>query len=111
DLNAFRIRISYVLSCNMRDIDKDLERLDLHLGDLEDDARGRVQILNRDIAKQVVLPRVEQILAKFKHVKGLEHYLKYYAEDIINNVEIVLEQEEDDFTPALFSRVPARYQA
>ncbi|MCP5775637.1 AAA family ATPase, partial [Klebsiella pneumoniae] len=48
---------------------------------------------------------------KFKHVEGLEHYLKYYAEDIINNVEIVLEQEEDDFTPALFSRVPARYQA
>ena len=44
-------------------------------------------------------------------MQGLEHYLKYYAEDIINNVEIVLEQEEDDFTPALFSRVPARYQA
>lgn len=111
DLNALNNQDRAELATNMRYMDKKLERLGLHLGDLEDDARDRVQILNRDIAKQVVVPRVEQILSKFKHVQGLEHYLKYYAEDIINNVEIVLEQEEDDFTPALFSRVPARYQA
>src|SRR5690606_40749694 len=65
----------------------------------------------RRVLFRSVLPRVEHILSKFKHVEGLEQYLKQYAEDIINNVEIVLEQEEDDFTPALFSRVPARYQA
>ena len=72
DLNALSNKDRAELASNMRYMDKKLERLGLHLGDLEDDARDRVQILNRDIAKQVVLPRVEQILAKFKHVKGLE---------------------------------------
>jgi len=111
DLNALSNKDRAEIASNMRYMDKKLERLGLHLGDLEDDARDRVQVLNRDIAKQVVMPRVEQMLTKFKHVKGLEQYLKQYAEDIINNVEIVLEQEEDDFTPAQFSRVPARFQA
>ncbi|MFT4021823.1 MAG: Lon protease family protein, partial [Acinetobacter sp.] len=31
--------------------------------------------------------------------------------DIIQNVELILEQEEDDFVPAPFSRIPSRYQA
>ncbi|RAZ04939.1 ATP-dependent protease [Acinetobacter sp. SM1B] len=111
DLNALNNKDRAEIASNMRYMDKKLERLGLHLGDLEDDARDRVQVLNREIAKQVVVPRVEQILAKFKDVEGLDKYLKFYAEDIINNVEIVLEQEEDDFTPGLFSRVPSRYQA
>ncbi|ANF81508.1 ATP-dependent protease [Acinetobacter sp. NCu2D-2] len=111
DLNALSNKDRSEIASNMRYMDKKLERLGLHLGDLEDDARDQVQLLNRDIAKQVVMPRVEQILSKFKTVEGLKEYLQYYAEDIINNVEIVLEQEEDDFTPALFSRVPSRYQA
>ncbi|WP_416202915.1 Lon protease family protein [Acinetobacter sp. LoGeW2-3] len=111
DLNALSNKDRAEIASNMRYMDKKLERLGLHLGDLEDDARDRVQVLNRDIAKQVVVPRVEQMLAKFKDVEGLDKYLKFYAEDIINNVEIVLEQEEDDFTPGLFSRVPSRYQA
>nr|WP_228127307.1 ATP-binding protein [Acinetobacter schindleri] len=111
DLNALSNKDRAEIASNMRYMDKKLERLGLHLGDLEDDARDRVQILNREIAKQVVVPRVEQMLAKFKDVEGLDKYLKFYAEDIINNVEIVLEQEEDDFTPGLFSRVPSRYQA
>lgn len=111
DLNALSNKDRAEIASNMRYMDKKLERLGLHLGDLEDDARDRVQVLNREIAKQVVLPRVEQMLAKFKDVEGLDKYLKFYAEDIINNVEIVLEQEEDDFTPGLFSRVPSRYQA
>jgi len=111
DLNALSNKDRAEIASNMRYMDKKLERLGLHLGDLEDDARDRVQVLNREIAKQVVVPRVEQMLAKFKDVEGLDKYLKFYAEDIINNVEIVLEQEEDDFTPGLFSRVPSRYQA
>lgn len=111
DLNALSNKDRAEIASNMRYMDKKLERLGLHLGDLEDDARDRVQVLNREIAKQVVAPRVEQMLAKFKDVEGLDKYLKFYAEDIINNVEIVLEQEEDDFTPGLFSRVPSRYQA
>lgn len=111
DLNALSNKDRAEIATHMRYMDKKLERLGLHLGDLEDDARDQVQILNRDIAKQVVIPRIEQILAKFKTVAGLDEYLKHYAEDIISNVEIVLEQEEDDFTPALFSRVPSRYQA
>lgn len=111
DLNALSNKDRAEIASNMRYMDKKLERLGLLLGDLEDDARDRVQVLNREIAKQVVVPRVEQMLAKFKDVEGLDKYLKFYAEDIINNVEIVLEQEEDDFTPGLFSRVPSRYQA
>ena len=111
DINALDSKSRAEISSNMRYMDKKLERLGLHLGDLEDDARDQVQLLNREIAKQVVLPRVELLFNKFSEIHGLEEYLKAYAEDIIHNVEIVLEQEEDDFTPGLFSRVPARYQA
>ncbi len=111
DINALNSKQRAEIAANIRYMNKKLERLGLHLGDLEDDARDRVQVMNRDIAKQVVMPRIDLLLNKFGDVKGLEDYLKYYAEDIINNVEIVLEQEEDDFTPGLFSRVPSRYQA
>nr|WP_153569703.1 ATP-binding protein [Acinetobacter junii] len=111
DIDALSQKERSELSSNIRYMEKKLERLGLHLGDLEDDARDKVSLLNRDIAAQVVLPRMEQILNKNKDVKGLEEYLKHYAEDVIENVELILEQEEDDFTPALFNRVPSRYQA
>jgi len=111
DLDALSSKDRAEITSNMRYMEKKLERLGLHLGDLEDDARDQVSILNRDIATQVVTPRMESILNKNKEVKGLDIYLKHYAEDIIDNVELILEQEEDDFTPALFNRVPSRYQA
>ncbi|MEB3766161.1 ATP-binding protein [Acinetobacter sp. MD2] len=99
------------IHANMRYMDKKLERLGLHLGNLEDDARDQVSDLNRDIATQVVQPRMDQILNKFDGVKGLEQFLKQYAKDIIENVETILDQDEDDFAPTVFSRIPARYQA
>jgi lon-related putative ATP-dependent protease len=111
DLDALSSKDRAEITSNMRYMEKKLERLGLHLGDLEDDARDQVSSLNRDIATQVVTPRMESILNKNKEVKGLDIYLKHYAEDIIDNVELILEQEEDDFTPALFNRVPSRYQA
>ncbi|RKG31440.1 ATP-binding protein [Acinetobacter tianfuensis] len=111
DINALNSKERAEIAANIRYMDKKLDRLGLHLGNLEDDARDQVQHLNRDIAKQVVMPRIDMLLNKFSEVKGLENYLKYYAEDIINNVEVVLEQEEDDFRPGVFSRVPSRYQA
>ena len=111
DINALNSKQRAEIAANIRYMDKKLDRLGLHLGSLEDNARDKVQHLNRDIAKQVVMPRIDMLLNKFNEVQGLENYLKYYAEDIINNVEIVLEQEEDDFRPGLFSRVPSRYQA
>ncbi|RZG87964.1 ATP-binding protein [Acinetobacter sp. WCHAc060033] len=111
DINALDSKQRAEINSNMRYMDKKLERLGLQLGDLEDDARDQVSELNRDIAKQVVIPRMEQILAKFKAVVGLEQYLKLYATDIIDNVETILDQEGEEFSPALFNRVPARYQA
>lgn len=111
DLDALSCKERAEITSNMRYMEKKLERLGLHLGDLEDDARDQVSILNREIATQVVTPRMESILNKNKEVKGLDLYLKHYTEDIIDNVELILEQEEDDFTPALFNRVPSRYQA
>ncbi|WP_228140749.1 ATP-binding protein [Acinetobacter sp. TGL-Y2] len=111
DINALNSKERAEINANIRYMDKKLERLGLQIGDLEDEARDLVSELNRDIAKQVIIPRMELILNKFTTVDGLEQYLKLYAEDIIENVETVLEQEEVDFAPAHFNRVPARYQA
>ncbi len=111
EINALSSKERAEIAANIRYMDKKLERLGLHLGDLEDDARDRVSHLNREIAKQVVHPKMDQILNKFSEVEGLAQYLKIYAEDIIDHVEMILEQEEDDFSPAMFSRIPARYQA
>lgn len=99
------------IAANMRYMDKKLDRLGLHLGDLEDDARDQVQVLNRDIAKQVVMPRMTALANKYKDVVGLKEYLHDYGDDIIQHVELILDQEEDDFCPSHFSRVPARYHA
>ena len=111
DINALDSKQRAEMNSNMRYMDKKLERLGLQLGDLEDEARDKVSELNRDIAKQVIIPRLEAILAKFKDVHGLEQYLKLYATDIIDNVETILDQEGEEFSPALFNRVPSRYQA
>ncbi len=96
---------------HIRHMDKKLDRLGLHLGDLEDDAHDRMSELNREIAEQVVLPKLESLANKYSNVQGLADYLKHYAKDIIENVELILAQEEEDFSPAMFNRVPARYQA
>lgn len=111
EIDALTSKKRAEIAANIRYMDKKLERLGLHLGDLEDDARDQVSSLNREIAKQVVMPRMDLILSKHPTVKGLEQFLKLYAQDIIDHVELILEQEEDDFSPALFNRVPARYQA
>ncbi|UYF72795.1 AAA family ATPase [Acinetobacter ursingii] len=111
EINALTTKQRAEIASNMRYMDKKLERLGLHLGDLEDDARDQVSELNRDIAKQVVLPRIDLLIKKNQSVAGLADFLQRYAEDIIQNVETILAQEEDDFSPALFNRVPARYQA
>ncbi|OTG83569.1 Lon protease family protein [Acinetobacter sp. ANC 4648] len=110
-LNALSSKERAEITANIRYMDKKLQRLGLQLGDLEDEARDQVSELNRDIAKQVVLPRFEIILNKFGAIHGLEQYLKLYAEDIINNVETILDQEGDEFSSALFDRIPSRYQA
>lgn len=110
DINALSSKERTEIAANIRYMDKKLDQLGLQLGSLEDEARNRVSELNRDIAKQVILPRMEAILNKFK-VTGLDTYLKLYAQDLIDNVEMVIEQESDEFAPALFNRVPARYQA
>ena len=111
ELNALDSKDRAEISANIRYMDKKLERLGLQLGDLEDEARDQVSILNREIAKQVAIPKFEQILKKFQPVQGLEQYLKNYAEDIINNVEMILDQDEEEFSTALFNHIPSRYQA
>ncbi|WP_445115583.1 Lon protease family protein [Acinetobacter sp. WZC-1] len=111
EINALNTRQRAEIASNIRYMDKKLERLGLQLGNLEDDARDQVSELNRDIAKQVVTPRLNLILNKHKEVQGLEQYLRLYATDIIDNVEMILNQEEEEFSPALFSRIPSRYQA
>ncbi|TCM67718.1 lon-related putative ATP-dependent protease [Acinetobacter calcoaceticus] len=111
EMNALSSKERADIASKIRYMDKKLERLGSQLGTLEDDARDQVSELNRDIAKQVVIPRMQQILHKHEGVKGLELYLKHYAADIIENVEMILEQEEDEFSPSLFNRVPSRYQA
>lgn len=111
DIDALSSQRQAEISSHIRYMNKKLERLGLHLGSLEDNARDKVQGLNRDIATQVVMHRLDVIATKFKDVKGLKEYLHDYAQDIIQNVELVIEQEEADFLPGSFSRVPPRYQA
>lgn len=110
DINALSSKERTEIAANIRYMDKKLDLLGLQLGDLEDEARDQVSELNRDIAKQVILPRMETILNKF-NTTGLDAYLKLYAQDLIDNVEMVIEQEGNEFAPALFNQVPARYQA
>lgn len=95
---------------NMRQMDKKLERLGSQLGQMEEQARASVNKLNTELAESVVTPKINQIAQRFEHVQGLESYLKAYAQDVINHVEHILSQEEEDFLPGIFDRVPPRYQ-
>ncbi|GAA5006910.1 ATP-binding protein [Acinetobacter puyangensis] len=110
DIEALSSKERIKIASNMRYMDKKLERLGSKLGSLEDIARDKVVDLNHDIAKQVVEPKIKAILNRFEHVEGLERYLTLYAKDIINHVELILDREEEDFSPTTFNRVPARYQ-
>lgn len=98
------------IALNIRQMDKKLERLGSQLGQMEEQARAKVSTLNTELAASVVEPKIQQLLQRFEHVDGLETYLKAYSQDIINHVEHILEQEEDDFLPGIFDRVPPRYQ-
>lgn len=98
------------ISNNVRQMDKKLERLGSQLGQMEDQARAIVSKLNTELAASIVEPKVNQIAQRFEHVDGIEVYLKAYAQDVIHHVEHILAQEEDDFLPGIFDRVPSRYQ-
>ncbi|SDB84836.1 Lon protease family protein [Acinetobacter boissieri] len=111
DIDALSKEERTEIAKNVRSMNKKLERLGLALGDIEDVARDQVTDLNREIAQDVIIPRIEKLLKSFQGVEGLQNYLERYAADIINNIEAVLEQAEDDFIPAQFSRIPSRYQA
>lgn len=110
DLAALPIPERARITQNIRQMDKKLERLGSQLGQMEEQARVKVSRLNTELAATVVEPKVTQVLQRFEHVDGIEAYLKAYAQDIIDNVELILSQEEDDFLPGIFDRVPPRYQ-
>ncbi len=95
---------------NVRQMDKKLHRLGARLGRIEEQTRHQVARLNAQLASDIVIPRVTQVGQRFEHVNGITEYLKDYATDIIEHVELILEQEEDDFLPGVFDRVPPRYQ-
>jgi predicted ATP-dependent protease len=95
---------------NVRQMDKKLHRLGARLGRIEEQTRHQVASLNAQLATDVVMPRITQAAQRFEHVNGFSEYLKDYATDIIEHVELILEQEEDDFLPGVFDRVPPRYQ-
>ena len=95
---------------NVRQMDKKLEKLGSQLGQMEEQARVKVSTINRELASSVVEPKILQIAQRFEHVNGLEDYLKIYAQDVITHVEHILAQDEEDFLPGIFDRVPPRYQ-
>ena len=95
---------------NIQQMDKKLEKLGSEIGQLEDLARVKMSRINRELAASVVEPKVQQIALRFEHVNELENYLKAYSLDVINHVEHILAQEEEDFLPGIFDRVPPRYQ-
>lgn len=110
EIDALTPKERIKIASNMRYMDKKLERLGSKLGSLEDLARDKVVDLNHDIAKNVIEPKIKSILQRFEHVEGLDNYLKNYAKDVVDHVELILERQEEDFTPTNFNRVPARYQ-
>lgn len=110
EIDALSTKERLKIASDIRYMDKKLQRLGSKLGSMEDTARNQVIRLNHEIAQNVVEPKIKTILQRFEHVEGLEDYLKHYMQDIIAHVELIVEREEEDFSPTTFNRVPARYQ-
>ena len=110
DLNDIAPTERAQITQHMRQMDKKLERLGTRLGRMEDQTRDAVAKLNAELAADIVLPRVHTIAQRFEHVDHLDKYLKAYANDIIDNVDLILSGEDDDFLSGMFDRVPPRYQ-
>ena len=100
-----------LLRRNQRKMQDKLERLSERLQKLADQTHGQVTSLNHELATQVVVPRVQKFGESWYHIDGMADYLKHYAADIVAHVEFILAEEEDEFLPGLFDRVPHRYQA
>lgn len=98
------------VSQHMQHMDKKLERLGAQLGRIEEQTRDQVVQLNAGLASEIILPKVNQIEQRFEHVDNLAAYLKAYSQDIVENIEDILAQEDDDYRPTMFDRVPTRYQ-
>ncbi len=98
------------VSQHMRQMDKKLERLGAQLGRIEAQTRDELSQLNASLASEIVLPKTHQIEQRFEHVEGLAQYLKAYSQDIIENIDDILAQEDDDYQPSMFDRMPTRYQ-
>lgn len=98
------------VSQHMQHMDKKLERLGAQLGRIEEQTRDQVVQLNVGLASEIILPKVNQIEQRFEHVDNLAAYLKAYSQDVIENIEDILAQEDEEYCPTMFDRVPARYQ-
>jgi lon-related putative ATP-dependent protease len=95
---------------NMRQMDKKLERLGARLGRMEEQTRDQVSRLNAELASEIILPKINHVAQRFEHIDGLGKYLKSYSNDIIDHIDEILSQEDEDFLPGMFDRVPQRYQ-
>ena len=95
---------------NMRQMDKKLERLSTRLGRMEEQTRDQVSRLNAELASEIIFPKINHVAQRFEHIDGLGKYLKSYSNDIIDHIDEILSQEDEDFLPGMFDRVPQRYQ-
>lgn len=92
-----------------KQLQKQLSAMQLAMGDLEDSIHDQLDELHQQTAKKVLEPLFASVMASFDdHPKARQHLSAMQA-DMIKNVARIINEDDEDFMPAVLSEVPSRY--
>lgn len=89
---------------------KRLKQLTVTLEDIEDRANFEIRALHTSLAKRTLQPLFKQLKNNYANISLVNEFLDTMQSDMIKHIEPIINEDDDDFLPSLFNRVPSRYQ-
>ncbi len=77
---------------------------------IEESVADELLAMGVETAADIVESKFAPVVKAYASHKPIRAYIADYIDDVLVNLDLVLSQDEADFAPTQFSRVPARYQ-
>ncbi|MDO5652015.1 MAG: ATP-binding protein, partial [Moraxella sp.] len=88
-------------------LQKELNKINVTLDDLEDKINEQIDELHETIAIKISEPLFNPLIKKYPN-KTLQNYLKNYQQDICDNILAIIDNDEE-FLSSSLNNVPSRY--
>lgn len=90
-------------------LQKHLANAQLELEDLEDATHDALDKLHQSTAEKVLEPMFRPVLTAFKDFPKAIRHLHAMRDDMVKNIARIINEDDEDFVPAVLSDVPSRY--